>query len=306
MLLLFFFIYKRFNEFYFFDIMDLRCFMKSILVLEGGALRGIYTAGVLDVLMENDIQVDAVVGVSAGALFGMNYISKQKERCINYNLEYAGNKKYMGFYSFLTTGNIMNQKTCFQEIVYDTYPFDFETFKKSKTMFYAVVTNVETGKSEYILIDDAEAKLEYLRASGSMPLVSKMVSIDGKKYLDGAIGDSIPVKWAQDMGYDKIIVVETRPKDYQKKKSLRFPYYLRYFKYPFFRRAACSRYLHYNDTKKYIQSLEEAKEIFVIRPSTFIPIQRLEKDKNKIKAMYQLGVDDTLSSLKKIKKYLRG
>ena len=178
--------------------------MKSILVLEGGALRGIYTAGVLDVLLDKGIMVDAVVGVSAGALFGINYVSKQKKRCLDYNLEYVKRKDYMGFLSFLKTGNIMNEKTCFQEIVYDTYPFDFQTYQKSNTQFYCVVTNLETGKSEYILLDDLENQMEYLKASGSMPLVSKIVSINGKKYLDGAIGDSIPYKWALDNNYDRI------------------------------------------------------------------------------------------------------
>ena len=147
--------------------------MKTCLVLEGGALRGIYTAGVLDVLLENNVEIDTVIGVSAGALFGINYVSKQKGRCLRYNLENAKNKHYMGFYSWLTTGNIMNEEFCFHKLIYETDPFDFETFNQSKKKFYAVVTNIETGKPEYIQIKDSKKDMEYLRASGSMPFVSK-------------------------------------------------------------------------------------------------------------------------------------
>ena len=170
--------------------------MKTLLVLEGGALRGIYTAGVLDVLLDTDIKIDAIVGVSAGALFGINYVSNQKGRCLRYNLENANNKNYMGFYSLFKTGNIMNEDFCFNKLIYETDPFDFDTFNNSKTKFYCVVTNLETGKPEYKLITDIKNEMEYLRASGSMPLVSKIVEIDGKKYLDGGVSDSVPLEWA--------------------------------------------------------------------------------------------------------------
>ena len=184
--------------------------MKTLLVLEGGALRGIYTAGVLDVFLDNNIEIDAIVGVSAGALFGINYVSKQRGRCLRYNLENANNRNYMGFYSLLKTGNIMNKDFCFNKLIYEIDPFDFETFKKSNTKFYCVVTNLETGKPEYINIKDLEKDMEYLRASGSMPLVSEIIEINGKKYLDGGVSDSVPLEWALKQGYDRVIVVETR------------------------------------------------------------------------------------------------
>ena len=279
--------------------------MKSILVLEGGALRGIYTAGILDVLLDNNIQVDAVVGVSAGALFGINYLSKQKGRCLKYNLEYCNNKNYMGLYSLLTTGNIMNEEFCFHKLIYDTYPFDFDTFNHSKTKFYCVVTDVETGKAKYKLINDIEKDMEYLRASGSMPLVSKIVSIDNHKYLDGAIADSIPYSWAKNNGYDRIIVVETKSKSYRKEKPFLLPFRLRYLKYPNFVHAVSTRFSVYNHEKDFIQEEEKKGNVFVLRPSLNIPIKRIEKNPKMIQKMYDLGVSDIQSRLTDLKKYLK-
>ena len=278
--------------------------MKTILVLEGGALRGIYTAGVLDVLLENNIKVDAVVGVSAGALFGINYVSKQKGRCIRYNLENAHNKNYMGLYSLITTGNVMNEEFCFHKLVYETDPFDFDTFNKSKIKFYCVVTNIETGKAEYIEIKDIEKDMEYLRASGSMPIVSKTVEINGNKYLDGGMSDSIPTFWAMKEGYDRIIVVETRVKEYRKKESSLLPYKLKYKNYLKFLDTIEKRPKMYNKVKKY-DVREDKKSIFVIRPSRLVKIKRIEHNKKKIQEMYNLGVEDAKNSINELKQYLK-
>ena len=278
--------------------------MKSILVLEGGALRGIYTAGVIDFLLEKGIEVDAVVGVSAGALFGFNYISKQMGRCIKYNLEYCKRKDYMGFHSWLTTGNIMNKEVCFNEIVYKTHPVDFDTFNKNRTKFYVVVTNVETGREEYKLITDMENEMEYLRASGSMPLVSKIVWIDGKGYLDGAVGDSIPVKWALDQGYDRVIVVQTRAGNYRKKKGITLPYKVMYHKYLKFKKNAINRYKNYNDTLDYIDNISDDKRIIIIKPTKDIGVKRIERDRKKLQDQYDLGYNDTKDKYKDIVKFL--
>lgn len=278
--------------------------MKTCLVLEGGALRGIYTAGVLDVLLENHVEIDTVIGVSAGALFGINYVSKQKGRCLRYNLENAKNKHYMGFYSWLTTGNIMNEEFCFHKLIYETDPFDFETFNQSKKKFYAVVTNIETGKPEYIQIKDSKKDMEYLRASGSMPLVSKVVEINGKKYLDGGVADSIPYVWAKENGYDRIIVVETRPIDYVKNESNMTPFKMKYKKYPNLIKTLQERPRVYNETTKLIRE-EEGKNCFVIRPSRLVNIKRIEHDKRKIQEMYDLGVEDAKNALKNLIKYIQ-
>ena len=157
--------------------------MKKVgLVLEGGAMRGLYTIGVLDVLMENNIEIDGIVGVSAGALFGANYFSNQKGRVIRYNKKYCGDKRYMSLRSLILTGNYINKDFAFYKVTKKLDPFDNETYIKNNKDFYAVVTNVVSGKPEYIKIDDLDEKMEYLRASGSMPFVSKFVEIDGKKY----------------------------------------------------------------------------------------------------------------------------
>ena len=280
--------------------------MKIGLVLEGGALRGIYTAGVLEVLLKNNVKVDKIIGVSAGALFGVNYKSNQSGRALRYNLKYCNNKNYMSFHSLLTTGNIVNKEFCFDKLVNELDPFDFETFSNNRIDFYATVTNVETGKAEYHLIKDLrnEKDSEYLRASGSMPFISQIVEIDGKKYLDGAIADSIPVDKMLTMSVDKIIVVPTRPIDFRRRKKTTILNKLKYKKYPLFADKLSNRYKMYNKEVERIIDLENQGKVFVIRPSRFVNIKRLEKNPEIIQEMYDLGVSDTKSKLKELKKYL--
>ncbi len=278
---------------------------KIALVLEGGAMRGLYTAGVLDVFMQNDIKVDTILGVSAGALFGINYKSKQIGRALRYNLKYAHDKRYMGMYSLITTGDVMNKDFCFNKLIYELDPFDIETYNKSKVEFYAVVTNVETGKAEYIMIKDGGKDLEYLRASGSMPFVSNLVEINGNKYLDGAVADPIPLKKAIEMGYEKIIVVQTRPADYIKSKSW-LPFSLVYKKYPEFVKTAKNAYINYNEILDLIRIQENEGKIIALRPSEKIKMHRVEKNLNKLQAIYDVGVKDCNNNLSKIKEYIYG
>lgn len=279
--------------------------MKIGLLLEGGGMRGLYTAGVLDIFMEKGIHIDEIIGVSAGALFGINYKSNQMGRIVRYNKKYAKNKNYMGMYSLLTTGNIMNEEFCFNKIVNELDPIDYETYKDSKVEFYAVVTNIETGEAEYIKIDDLKDKdnLEYLRASGSMPFVSKPVNIQNKKYLDGGIADSIPIDKMMHMDYDKVIVVLTRPKEYRKKKSNQVFPKLYYRKYPKFAEAINHRYQMYNEEIDKISDLEKEGKIFVIRPSKLVKIKRIEKNEHRMQEMYDLGREDTLKVITKLDKF---
>ena len=279
--------------------------MKIGLLLEGGGMRGLYTAGVLDIFMEKGIHIDEIIGVSAGALFGINYKSNQMGRIVRYNKKYAKNKNYMGMYSLLTTGNIMNEEFCFNKIVNELDPIDYETYKDSKVEFYAVVTNIETGKAEYIKIDDLKDKdnLEYLRASGSMPFVSKPVNIQNKKYLDGGIADSIPIDKMMHMDYDKVIVILTRPKEYRKKKSNQVFPKLYYRKYPKFAEAINHRYQMYNKEIDKVSDLEKEGKIFVIRPSKLVKIKRIEKNEHRMQEMYDLGREDTLKVITKLDKF---
>ncbi len=275
---------------------------KTTLILEGGAMRGLYSAGVLDVFMKNNINVDVIYGVSAGALFGLNYKSRQIGRALRYNLKYAHEKNYMGLYSLFTTGDIMNREFCFNKLVYELDKLDFETYRSNPVDFYTVVTNLQTGKPEYIKIDDAQKDMEYFRASGSMPFVSKPVEIDGKLYLDGAMSDAIPFKKVLETNCEKIIVVLTRPTGYRKKKSY-LPYRLVYGNYPNLVETAKNYYKEYNETMDLIEKYESENKIIVLRPSELIKIKRVEKNTKKLQSMYDLGVSDCTQKLDKIKEY---
>lgn len=278
--------------------------MSTGLVLEGGGLRGIYTVGVLDVFMDNDIKVDGIIGVSAGALFGVNYPSGQRGRGLRYNLEYAKDPRYMSFRNLIKTGNIVGKEFAYYDIPFRRDVFDEEAFEKSGIDFYAVVTNVENGKAEYIKIDNAFEQMEAFRATSSMPLVSKFVEIDGKKYLDGGCADSIPVKKCIEMGYDKVVVVLTRPLDYRKKKENGWLNFLAYRKYPEFVKTLNNRPDDYNKTVEEIIELEKQGKVFVIRPSKTIPIKRIEHDTEVIQRMYDLGLEDGKTQMEGLKKYL--
>lgn len=278
--------------------------MKIGLVLEGGAMRGLYTAGILDCFIDDNVEFNTVIGVSAGSVFGVNLLSKQKGRVLNYNKEFCNDKRYMGIKSLIKTGNIVNKEFAYYEVPFKLHPFDDKTYNKSKTDFYSVMTNIETGEPEYTLIKNASKQIEELRASSSMPFVSKPVEINNNKYLDGALGDSIPILKCKELGCDKIIVVLTRPKDYRKKKSNQLLPKLFYRKYPNLIKAINNRYNLYNETLDIIEELESKKEILVLRPSKKIKIKRIEKNKNKLQEMYDLGVKDYKKMKKKINNYL--
>lgn len=278
--------------------------MSIGLVLEGGAMRGLYTAGVLDVFLDNNIKVDGIIGVSAGVLFGVNYLSKQKGRGIRYNKKFAKDKRYMGIRSFLTTGNIINKDFAYYEIPYKIDIFDDEEFKKSNIDFWATVTNIETGEAEYLKLDSVLNQMEILRATSAMPLVSKIVEWDNKKYLDGGVSDSIPIEKCKSMGYDKIVVVLTRPIEYRKKKANSLLARIKYKRYPKLIRTMENRYKKYNETVEKIIDMENKKEIFVIRPSKDLKLKRIEKDIDKLQAMYDLGISDCKKCLEDLKEYI--
>lgn len=278
---------------------------KTCLVLEGGAMRGMYTAGVLDTLMQNNIKFDAIIGVSAGALFGINYKSNQKGRAYRYNMRYINDKEYIGLYSYLTTGNIMNKNFCFDKLVNELDKFDYQAFKNNKTKFYVVVTNLLTGTPEYQELTDLndQNQMEYLRASGSMQYVSKPVKINNNYYLDGATGDSIPIKYMEKLGFNKIIVVGTRPEGYQKQYKPQ-PSKIFYKKYPKFIKALSNRPSMYNETIKYIEKKANNHEIIFIRPSQDLKVKRIEKNKKKLSSLYTLGQNNTKEIISTINKYL--
>ena len=279
--------------------------MKIGLVLEGGGMRGLFSAGVLDALLElKELSVNGIVGVSSGALFGVNYVSKQKERAVRYNKKYADDKRYMGLHSWITTGNAVNKDFAFYELPYKLDVFDNETFKKAETDFYVVMTNVESGKPEYVLIEDAFAQMEYLRATSALPFASKIIEINGKKYLDGGISDSIPIDFCESLGYDKIIAVLTRPEGTYKEDKLGFLYKLVYRKYPNLVNSLLNMATDYEKVLAKIKDLENKGEIFVVRPPEVLKIGRLEKNRDKIQKVYDTGLNTGLKELNNIVKYL--
>jgi SERINE PROTEASE len=279
--------------------------MKVGLVLEGGGMRALFTAGVLDALLDiKELDIDGIVGVSAGALFGVNYVSGQKERAIRYNKKYARDKRYMGFYSWITTGNAVNKEFAFYEIPFKLDVFDQEKFKQSKIDFYVVMTNVESGKPEYVLIKDVFKQMEYLRATSALPFASKIIEINGKKYLDGGISDSIPIDYCEGLGYDKIILVLTRPKNTHKEDKLNFLYKLVYRKYPNLVERLINMGKDYEVVLKKIEDLENKNKIFVIRPPKVLKIGRLEKNEDKIQNVYDIGLNTGIKEKENLLKYL--
>lgn len=278
--------------------------MKIGLVLEGGAMRGMYTAGVLDTFLKHSIKVDGIVGVSAGALFGINYVSGQAGRVIRYNKKYNSDKNYMGLRPLLQEGNIINTQYAYHDVPCELDPFDDETYQHSGIPFYAVVTNIENGQAEYMQVKSVFEQADILRASGSMPYVSRPVILDGKKYLDGGIADSIPYEWLFHQGYDKLIVVLTRDIHYRKKQALKPMANFFYHKYPKLVDTMLNRYSVYNHKVEELMEWEKQGKAFIIRPSEPINIKRMEKDPEILQQIYELGIRDAQNRMMDLQTYI--
>jgi len=280
--------------------------MKKGLVMEGGAMRGMFTAGVIDVMMEHGIEFDGAIGVSAGAAFGCNYKSKQIGRVIRYNTRFSKDKRYGGFRVLLKEGNFYSKHFCYEEVPLKYDIFDYDTYESNPMDFYVVATDVDTGSAEYHLLKDHyDHGFEWIRASASMPLVSQMVEIDGRRYLDGALADSIPVRYFESIGYDRNIVILTQPKGFRKKPDTLMPLMKRYYrKFPKLVDAIVTRHDQYNATLEHIARKEQAGELLVIRPLEKLPIGRTEKDPDKLRHVYEIGRQTALSKLEEIWQYL--
>lgn len=267
-------------------------------------MRGMYTAAVLDVLMDEGIKVDAIYATSAGVLFGVNYLSGQRGRAIRYNKRFSRDKRYMGFYSLLTSGNIINKDFAFYEVPFTLDLFDQEAYSHSATKMITTVTNVNTGGVEYIEVKNVFEQMEVLRAASAMPFVSQMVDLDGQFYLDGGLADSIPLKKCQEDGYERIIVVATRPKGYRKSKVNPLPAKLFYSKYPNLVKTISNRYVGYNAILQEIDELDAKGEIVLVRPSKKIKLGRIESNPDRLQEMYDLGIEDAKALLYRINKFL--
>lgn len=282
--------------------------MKTLhtgMVLEGGGIRGIYTSGVLDCFLDEGIQTEALFGVSAGIVNGINYVSGQKGRSLKVNTKYIKDKRYLSLYSLLTTGNIFGVDFCYNVLPNKLLPYDYEAFKKSNIKCFAAVSNLITGQAEYKLCKDIHYDLEYVRASASLPLLSRIVKIGGSPYLDGGVCDSIPLMASIRHGYQKNIVILTRPRGYKKTPSHMIPAVAyTYRNYPKFVQAYKTRHIRYNHTLEFIENQEEKGKVFVIRPSHYLKMGRLEKNLDRIYSMYQLGYQDAKKAIPKLKKFL--
>lgn len=280
---------------------------KVGLVLEGGGMRGIYTAGVLDYFLQQGIWPDGIVGVSAGAIHGSSYMSEQLGRSVRYNLKYIKDKRYLSLKSLITTGDLFNKEFCYDEIPNKLNTFDYDKFKENaeKIPFYVGCSNLETGEAEYIRCTDFRKQMDYMRASASLPLVSNIVEVDGLKLLDGMSTDSVPIGFFRRIGYKKNIVVLTRPAGYEKKPDNTMPIMQRvYADYPEYLEACRLRHVMYNQTMDCIDYYERQGQVIVIRPSKSIKISRLEKNKDKLKYIYKMGRHDAKVKLDQIKKFM--
>ncbi|MBO7551893.1 MAG: patatin family protein [Fibrobacter sp.] len=279
---------------------------KKGLVLEGGAMRGLFTCGVLDLFMEKGIEFDGAVGISAGACFGCNLKSRQPGRALRYNLRFAGDKRYCSFRSLFKTGDIYNADFCYHKIPQELDPFDFDALKKNPMEFYMGVTDVETGEAAFPqLVDGCDKDLEWMRASASMPLAAKIVEIDGGKYMDGGIADSIPLQFMQSKGYDRNVVILTQPRNYVKKPNSLMPLIrLVYRKYPNFVRAVACRHEMYNAETRYIFEQEKAGNALVICPDAPLGISRIEKKGAELQRVYDMGRNIAERRLDEITEFL--
>ena len=281
--------------------------MKKGLVLEGGAMRGMFTAGATDVMMENNIVFDGAVGVSAGAAFGCNYKSGQIGRAIRYNLRFARDKRYCSMWSLIFTGNLYSEKFCYHTVPEKLDIFDIDAFNKNPMEFYLVATDVTTGKPVYKKLEDCDTScFDWVRASSSLPLVAKIVEIDGYKLLDGGIVDSIPIKFAESVGYDKNIVILTQPRSFVKEKSSSMSamkFVLK--KYPKVLEAIERRHIVYNETLEYIKKREAEGKVLVLSPPETLPIKRVEHNPEILKQVYETGRKTAEENLGKIKEFLK-
>ena len=280
--------------------------VKGCIVLEGGAFRGVYGEGVLDALMLDGLNMECTIGCSAGAMNGMNYVAGQIGRAARVNLQYRHDSRYVGIEAFRHNQGVIGFDFVFNTLE-NTDPFNMERFNRPDRRFIAVVANCRTAKAEYFERGKCSDILQAVRASASMPFMSKMVEIDGDPYLDGGCCDKIPYQWAIDQGYEKIIVVRTREKDFRKpvygereKRAMQFAYR----SYPEFGKRLIDMNDAYNRQCEELIQLENDGRVFVISPSTPVKISRLEKDMEKLGALYYEGYDDATAQLKKIRTYL--
>lgn len=281
---------------------------KIGLVLEGGAMRGVYTAGVLDFFLKKELFFPYITAVSAGACQSLSYISGQVSRNKKVAMKYVTDKRYLSFRNFIKTGGVFGLDFMFGDIVKTLVPFDFEAFKNSEQELAIGATNCITGKIDYFYKSESSIKelFQSCIASSSMPLAAKEVFIHGIPYMDGGIAESIPIYQALKDGYEKNIVVLTRNKGYRKRasKAIMLLAKKKYKNYPNFLKAIENRYQIYNNTIDFIENLEKQKKVLIIQPTQPVTVKRMEKNRKKLLEFYKQGYFDTKAKYEEIKKFI--
>jgi len=277
------------------------------LVLEGGGMRGIYTAGVLEYFMEQDLYLPYVIGVSAGACFGASYLSRQKGRNRKVNIDYVTHPNYLSLQNYMRHRQLFGMDFIFDEIPNSLVPFDYETFYKGPEEFVIAATDCHTGLPVYFNKKDyGNDMLTVIRASSSLPFIAPVVEYKGKHLLDGGITDSVPIKKAEEDGKQRNIVVLTREASYFKKKSnIRWLLNKAYRQYPNLIEAILFRYKMYNETIRHIREQEKQGKVYVIRPSSALKVGRIERNQRKLEELYSLGMEDAKREFKRLESWLK-
>ncbi len=280
--------------------------MTTALIMEGGAMRGMFTAGVTDVMMREGITYDMAVGVSAGAAFGCNYKSGQPGRALRYNKRFAKDPRYCSIRSLIKTGDLYGADFCYHELPETLDPFDVAAYRANPMAFYVVATDAKTGRPVYHRCDLGDGEdLEWFRASASMPLVSRPVLIDDMALLDGGIADPIPLKWAEAQGTTRNVVILTQPAAYRKDRQSGLGGFDALLKdYPVVARAMRFRHILYNALVRDVVRKEREGKVFVIRPKDVLPIGRVSHDPRKLQTVYDLGVAEMEENLSALKAFL--
>ncbi len=282
---------------------------RKALALEGGSLRCLFTCGVTDLMMDEGIEWDGIIGVSAGALTGVNIVSGQKGRTAEVNLGYVNDPRYMGFRSLIKNRSIFNFDFLFGEISDTLIPLDRETFKNSPIKYTAVATSCIDGRVRYYEKSEVSDIYPAVRASASLPLLAPMVTVEGEPCLDGGLSVSVPYQRPLDEGYGKVVVVTTREHGYRKEpvsRAMARVYARAYRKYPQLVRAILNVPRHYNAEMDEIDRLEAEGKLFVIRPREPVTVSRTEKDVDKLRALYGHGQEVCREALPRLREYLEG
>lgn len=284
---------------------NIHVYDTAALILEGGGMRGLYTAGVLDAFLDEGIMFKKGIGVSMGMCNACSYFAMQRDRAAKVIIDYIGRKDYSGLRNIIKYGDFFNIGLIYHDIPEKLYRLDNEAFKELNPELYSCVTNVKTGKPEYIQVKDMFDDIELIRASATLPLMGKPVEYKGEKYLDGGVSDSIPIKKSEEMGNSKNVIILTQPRDYRKEKSSAYPLIKAVFhNHKQFAENMRVRHEVYNSTLEYIAKREKEGDVFVIAPDSSLDIARIEYDTGKLTKVYERGYNEALKYIPALKKFL--